>query len=329
MKPSGSKPATPKVEALERALAMQKKAREQAESLLEDKSRELYYKNTSLRDALEKLNEKQAQLLTNEKLATVGQLGASLAHELNNPNAYIQNNIVVLEEYINQLATGLESALSLLVQAQGAIDHSENRQAITEGIAEIRQNSDLDYIKRDLTSLMRESLDGTKRINNIANGLRFFANPDLSKKRALDVSECVHNARQLIRSNDQLVNLNFETEKLELIQGMPLLLSQAIANLIQNAIEASTTDPTVIIKAYRETDTILIEVIDRGKGIIEENMAKAFKAFYSTKPGHNGLGLGMAKQIVEQHDGNLSLQNLNHHGLCARIAVPFKPIIGK
>lgn len=329
MKYEGSKSETRKIKDLERALCMQKKAREQAESLLEEKSRELYYKNASLRDALEKLNEKQAQLLTHEKLATVGQLGASLAHELNNPNAYIQNNIVVLEEYINQLATGLESAFGLLLQAQDALGNGEKQQAITKGIEEIRKNSDLDYIKRDLTGLMRESLDGTRRINNIANGLRFFANPDLSKKRALDVSECVHNARQLIRSNDPLVALNFEAEKLELIQGMPLLLSQAVANLIQNAIETSATDPTINIKAYRNANTILIEVIDHGEGIAENNMAKVFNAFYSTKPGHNGLGLSMAKQIVEQHEGNLTLHNLDTHGLCARISIPFKPIIGK
>lgn len=310
------------LEQLQRAYELQKKAREEADHLLEEKSRELYFKNESLREALDKLSQQQAQLVTQEKLASVGQLGASLAHELNNPNAFIQNNLVTLEDYIQKLSHGLDATLAIAKDLAAQLPASSDTAETLARLADIKTEAEIDYIKEDLPALMRESLQGTKRITSIANGLRYFANPDVSTRKSLDVNQCIRHAQALVHNKDKLAHIDFELDDIPSTQGMPLLLSQAIANLIQNAIEAQKNQPKVHIRSYQNGEFIYIDIEDQGPGIDAATLKHLFEPFYTTKTGQNGLGLGITQHIVQQHDGSIQIGSDCHQGTRVVIKLP-------
>lgn len=312
---------------LKRAWDIQKRARKQAENLLEEKSLELYLKNQSLKEAFEQLNvqhqrlneqhqelnqknallsQQQSQLVTQEKLAAVGQLGASLAHELNNPNAFINSNLHTLDGYLKQVTNALEQSFALLEQTQLSPEASER-------LANIRSYAELDYIAQDREALVKESLQGCQRITQIANSLRYFANPEPARRRVLDVNECIKQAQTLVHHLDQLAHINYQLADLPTINGLPMLLSQAIACLIQNALEAQPQQPIVDISSALAQEHIVISIRDYGPGLDDDQLAKVFQPFYSTKTERNGLGLSIAQDIVQQHGGQLRLQSFSNN----------------
>jgi len=310
-----------------RAFEMQKKAREQAEKLLEEKSRELYLKNQSLERALEKLGQQQMQLVAQEKLASIGQLGAGLAHELNNPNAFIQNNLVTLNEYILQLISGMDQSFEIMNEFKEATTQRDQHIQIETKIDHIRQQSDLDFIRNDLTSIIDESLNGSKRITNIANGLRCFANPDVSTRKIFDVNECIRQTLQLMPFDQQqpeAIDIRFELEPLPQTTGIPILLSQALANIIQNSMESEPTSKQITIHSKQVDDTILITIQDDGTGISKNNISNVFQPFFTNKPAHNGLGLGIAQSIITQHQGSIHIDSTEGKGTVVTIKLPLK-----
>lgn len=312
---------------LKRAWDIQKRARKQAEHLLEEKSLELYLKNQSLKEAFEQLNvqhqrlneqhqelnqknallqQQQSQLVTQEKLAAVGQLGASLAHELNNPNAFIHSNLHTLDGYLKQVTQALKQSFALLEQ-------TELKPEAQRHFANIRANAELDYIQQDREALVQESLQGCQRITQIANSLRYFANPEPARRRVLDVNECIKQAQTLVHHLDQLAQIHYQLADIPTINGLPMLLSQAIACLIQNALEAQAEQPVVDISTAIAQAHIVISIRDYGPGIDNAQLSQVFQPFYSSKTGRNGLGLSIAQDIVQQHGGHLSLQSCNAH----------------
>lgn len=309
-------------EQLQRAYELQKKAREKADQLLEEKSRELYLRNQSLSQTLEQLHAQQAKLVMQEKLASVGQVGASLAHELNNPNAFIQNNLIALKSYTAQLAEGLNDALSLLSQTAHSLDDVQAKTQLIEATKALREKSDLDYIEQDVPALVDESLQGTQRISNIANSLRYFANPDQHTAKPIDLNECVENALSLVHKRDKLAQIHLDLSSVDRITGQPLLLSQAIANLIQNAVETNCDRPEVSISTHQDEGSIQIDIVDQGPGVDQNTVSELFKPFYTTKNGQNGLGLGIAKQIIEQHQGSMSITSSVAQGTRVTIKLP-------
>lgn len=306
-----------------RAYEIQKKAREIAERRLEDKSRELYVKNKSLEQALEALNKQQEQLIAQEKLASIGQLAAGLAHELNNPNAFIQNNLITLKEYVEQLLVGIDSSLNIIKTIE---DHSRDA-PLKVDLANKRQTisttAEVDFIKSDLPNIFDESMKGTKRIENIANSLRYFANPDLSSMKSFDVNESIRQAKQLISGQHlQAVEINLELSDLPNITGVPLLLSQAIANILLNGAEAEPKSGSVKVTSTLENDHVVLQIKDDGKGISSTRLANIFHPFVSGENTKNGLGLSIAQNIISQHNGRISIESQEGQGTIVTIELP-------
>lgn len=305
-----------------RAYEMQKKARERAERKLEDKSRELFLKNRSLESALDKLVQQQSQLVAQEKLASVGQLGAGLAHELNNPNSFIQNNIQTLNEYVIQLLKGLDTALDFITSLQSDLPGSGRKREIDQSITQIRKQSEIDFIKDDLPSIIDESLKGTKRISGIANSLRYFANPDLSTRKPLNINECIQQAMQLIPNQLQNVDIRFSPSPLPETLGLPILICQALVNIILNAIESKPKSGVIEVKARADKHHLIISIADDGIGIEQEHLDKVLQPFFTTYNDHNGLGLGIANSIVLQHQGTLEVDSARDQGTTISITLP-------
>ena len=307
---------------LQKALDRERKSRKHAERLLEEKSRELFRKNVSLEKALEKLVHQQSQLIAQEKLASVGQLGAGLAHELNNPNAFIQNNIQTLNEYVVQLSDGLETSLMLTKSLQNEITDPHLNLKIEQDIEQIRLQSDIDFIKGDLPSIIDESLKGTKRITGIANGLRYFANPDLSTRKPLSINECIQQAMLLIPSQHQHVSIHFTPQPLPETSGLPVLISQALVNIMLNAIESRPKSNAIKITASADEEKLMVCIEDDGIGIKQENLDKVIHPFFTTYNDHNGLGLGIANSIILQHQGTLDITSTLNEGSTVNISLP-------
>jgi signal transduction histidine kinase len=313
------------LEDYQRAYEMQKKAREHAEKLLEDKSRELYLKNQSLEQALDKLSHQQTQLVSQEKLASIGQLGAGLAHELNNPNAFIQNNLITLNEYVQLLISGMDDALNLMDELKRDIKPPDKQTNVEYKISQIKHKADLDFIRNDRQAIIEESLNGSKRIKNIANGLLYFANPDISTRKTIDVNKCIRQSLQLLPiEQDQLkpIDIVLELGELPEVTGTPILISQAIANVIQNAVESAPKSLQVFIRSSCVKDAILITVQDDGEGISQDNLTKVFQPFFTQKLKHNGLGLGISQSIITQHQGTIHINSSKDHDTVVTIKLP-------
>jgi len=306
-----------------RAYEMQKQAREQAEQLLEQKSRELFLKNQSLEQAFEKLHMQQAQFIIQEKLASIGQLGAGLAHELNNPNAFIHNNIVTLNEYLHQIINGMDQYLELIQELRQSLTHQEKDKEIEKKISDIKFLSDVDYIRNDLPAIIEETLNGSIRIKNIANSLRCFTNSDISTQKTVDINECIRKISQQIPTEQkQEVEINFALNSLPEANGTPILLSQAFTNIIVNAIESRPKSKNILVSTGCREGVIHITVKDDGIGIEKENIEKVFQPFYTDKESHNGLGLGISQSIISQHQGTINLSSIKDNGTVVTIKLP-------
>ncbi len=285
----------------QRAYEIQKKARQHAEQLLESKSLELYEKNQSLQRAYDQLKEQSDQIISQEKLAAIGQLAAGLAHEINNPNAFVQSNLGTLKEYIEEFQAYMES-------------HHDG---------EIHKDDELKESLTDALDLISESQDGTKRIQNTVAGMRYFAEPNVTAKIDFDLNECLGKAINLVKSERiKACDIEFDESKLPVVRGVPILLIQALANLIRNAVEASSENGKISISTTVEGDTIKILLTDRGTGIEPENLNKVFEPFYSSKLSANGMGLPIALSIIMQQKGKLKLHSNPNTGTRALITLP-------
>lgn len=308
-----------------RAYEMQKKAREIAEKRLEDKSRELYSKNKSLEEALEKLSKQQEKLIAQEKLASVGELAAGLAHELNNPNAFIQNNLVTLKEYFEQLIEGLEDGLSTLSEIGDLSKEDENKKNIQSQITTIRKRSEIDFIKEDIPTLFAESLDGSARIESIANSLRYFATPDISSQKQTDVNECIKQAKQLLFIQcSQHLQIKTKLGAIPNISGIPLLLTQSISGILANALDSKPKSGQVFISTQATDKHIIIIIEDDGVGISKDRLKSLLDPLISPTPSKIGLGLNIAHNIIQQHHGKLSINSKEGKGTIVTIELPLR-----
>lgn len=312
------------------AYERQKKARERAENLLENISRELYDSNNALKETYEKLKNQKSQLLHQEKLASIGQLSAGIAHEINNPAGYVKSNLTSLQQYSSDLLQLMSayqkmSAVipSLLIKSTS--DEQQNIQQQIDSIAEMESRIDLEYLLEDIPNLIEESIDGTKRITKIVDGLRVFSRIDSDEKEELDVNECIKNTIKLVQNEIKYkAELTQDLQEIPIIMGFPGGLSQVILNMLVNASHAIDTFGEILIQTKIVNDTILLLIKDNGKGIEQETLGKIFDPFYTTKDVGvgTGLGLSISAGIIKQHGGDIDVTSEVGKGTCFTIILP-------
>lgn len=301
------------LEDYKRALDTQTRARKIAEAQLEEKSRELYVKNTSLREALRKLQQQQQQLIVQEKQASIGQLSAGLAHEINNPNAFVQSNLESLENYTESITQAITMMLS-------DIDKTDCAR-----VKSLKDQFDLDYILDDAGALIRESIQGTQRIQRIVSSLRYFTNPDTKNRKQFDVDACVRHTVELLGLEADLdIEVDESYGKVGDYKGMPTLLSLALGNLLKNAAQSNPKSEKISINTSRNEKELCISISDDGEGIPSDSVQRIFDPFFTTKEAHNGLGLTTSWAIVHQHDGMIDIDSKMGVGtkVCIRLPLP-------
>ncbi len=314
-------------EAYKAAYERQKVARERAENLLEDRSRELYESNTALKTAYEKLKNQKSQLLHQEKLASIGQLSAGIAHEINNPAGFVKSNLSSLQNYMADILKLLESYSSLTNALSNDVSAPLPQVIISvlDRVREEEESADIDFLVEDIPNLIGESLDGTNRITKIVNGLKVFSRIDSDEKEPFDVNECIENTIKLVQNEIKYkAELTQDLNELPKTMGYPGGLSQVVLNMLVNASHAIEDFGEINVKTFCADDWIVIQIRDNGSGMPQETIDKIFDPFYTTKEVGvgTGLGLSISAGIIKQHDGNIDVDSTLGEGTCFTLQIP-------
>lgn len=268
----------------------------------------------------EKLQETQLQLVQSERLASIGQLAAGVAHEINNPVGFINNNMEILGQYVADYSTIIE-----MVDKLKSTESAESTKTIIEEIATFEKKVNLDYIKGDINNLLRHTQKGIERIRKIVMDLRTFSRADTDISDAVKIEEVIDSILSIV---DNELKYKAELKKTygdtPLIKGSPQLLGQVFINLMVNAVQAMEKKGKIEIKTYGEGEFVCVEVSDDGKGIDEKNLKKIFDPFFTTKPIGQGTGLGLSVsyEIIKKHQGDIKVRSKIGEGTTFVVMLP-------
>lgn len=266
-----------------------------------------------LQNALDQLQRTQIQLVQNEKMASLGQLVAGIAHEINNPVSFIYSNIDPLTNYINDLL----QLLHLYRQ-----EYPQNNPIIEEGIAAV----ELDFLIEDIPKLLESMKSGADRIRKIVLSLRNFSRLDEAAKKQVDIHEGLESTLLILQSQLKDIQLIKKFGQLPLVECYSAQINQVFMNILTNAIDAlqqkylpgkemsaqnllcEHTIPQIVIETEQIHESVRISIADNGSGIPENIQNRIFDPFFTTKPVGSGTGLGLSVSyqiVVEKHQGNL------------------------
>ncbi|MBF0532056.1 MAG: HAMP domain-containing protein [Candidatus Omnitrophica bacterium] len=263
------------------------------------------------------------QLLQAEKMASVGQLAAGVAHEINNPIGFIRSNLYSLNQYIAKIRRMLDKYCAVEKQLTGLADPAAARAAAE--LAELKTALDLDYIIADLEKLIAETEEGAERVKKIVSSLMAFSRPDAEKSSRVDIHNLIDEALNMVRNEFQhKLNVRKEYGVLEPLQCYPQQLVQVFVNLFINAAQATSGSGTLTIKTYREENFCCVAVEDTGYGIPAENLPRIFDPFFTTKEVGVGTGLGLSivYRIMENHKGNVGVKSEVGKGTVFTLRIP-------
>lgn len=303
---------TAELAALNRDLRQDVQSRETAERELRQRNAELQALNASLTTVKE-------HLMQSEKLASIGQLAAGVAHEINNPIGYIFSNFGTLEKYLGSLFDML-SAYEKAETALGASTASAALKAKREAI-------ELDFLKEDIPVLMRESKEGIVRVRKIVQDLKDFSHVDVNPQwQFANLNQGIESTLNVINNEIKYkADLSKELAELPPLQCIPSQLNQVVMNLVVNAAQAIGSERgRITVRSGVDGGQVWFEVSDNGSGIAAEILPRIFDPFFTTKPVGKGTGLGLSLSygIVQKHHGSMSVQSQIGKGSSFRVTLP-------
>ena len=250
---------------------------------------------------LDDLRATHARLLQQEKMASIGQLAAGVAHEINNPMGFIISNLGTLEKYTARIRDYL-AAVDKAVAATG------NEEAAA-ALAEERRRLKIDFVLTDLADLIHESLDGAQRVTGIVKNLKSFSHVDDMALVRADLRECLDSTLNIVWNELKYkTKVVKEYEEVPPLECYPQQLNQVFMNLLVNAGQSIDQDGTITIRLQEENDWVVVEVSDTGSGIPPEIQARIFEPFFTTKEVGKGTGLGLSIAydiVTKKHGGEL------------------------
>ena len=279
----------------------------------------------AIRDLTERVR-LQGRVVQAEKLASIGLLSAGVAHEINNPLAYVSNNLAVLERDLR----GLALVLAAYEEARPILETAYPE--LAERIARLALEHDLAYIQENLGPILKSTRQGVKRVSNIVQNLREFARLDQAAVDRLDLNAAISRCLELIRGR-------LERHHIDVVQNLgeippivcaPGQINQVILNLLlnaQQAIEETKRDRGRIeIGTQANRREVILEITDDGCGIPQEIHSRIFDAFFTTKPVGEGTGLGLSIShcIVSDHGGRIELESTPGQGSRFRVVLPIE-----
>ncbi|MBG1268426.1 trifunctional serine/threonine-protein kinase/ATP-binding protein/sensor histidine kinase [Nostoc sp. WHI] len=288
------------------------------ERKVEQRTQELHNKNQQLSHTLQELQQTQTQLIQAEKMSSLGQMVAGIAHEINNPVNFISGNMNHLKNYFQDLLDSIS-----LYQQQYPQPTSE--------IQAYLQDRDLDYVIKDIPNLLDSIQQGSQRIQHIVLSLRNFARLDEADIKAVNIHEGIENTLLILQHRLSKIQIIKDYNDLPQVSCHAKQINQVILNILNNAIdalnEAQITTPTITIRTKLSnslTKSVSIHIADNGTGISEEIQKRVFDPFFTTKAVGKGTGLGLAVaySIMSTHGGQINLVSKLGQGTEFEIILP-------
>ena len=278
---------------------------------------ELSRKNLRLNEALAALKRTQAQVLHQEKMASIGQLAAGVAHEINNPIGFISSNLSTLGKYLSRI----EAFLAVQSQCIAAGAPPEQVESVRQQQAGLK----IDYILKDLEDLVRESMEGAERVQSIVADLKGFSRRDESEYKQADLNECLRSAINIAWSEIKYkAILKKELGEIPTTRCYPQQMNQVFMNLLVNAAHAIEDRGIITVRSREEDGYVCFSVTDTGRGIPEENLNRIFEPFFTTKEVGKGTGLGLSitYDIVKKHNGEITVRSEPGKGTEFTVRIP-------
>jgi PAS domain S-box-containing protein len=276
---------------------------------------QLHRRQQELAQAHDTLKQSQAQILQQEKMASVGQLAAGVAHEINNPMGFISSNLSSLAKYLERLTEFIR-----------ALEENLLHNPPNEELAALRKKLKIDYILEDAGHLVEESLDGASRVKKIVQGLKNFSRIDQAERLAADINECLDTTLNIIW-NELKYKCEVKKEYGELPPTVcnPQQLNQMFMNLLVNAAQAIETKGEIGIKTWADQDFIYTRISDTGSGIPQDKIKRIFEPFYTSKEVGKGTGLGLSivyDIVVKNHHGDIQVESEVGKGTAFTVKIP-------
>lgn len=279
------------------------------EQFLADR-RQLAAVNTALEEErahqdelIKELAEAHTQLLQSEKMASIGQLAAGVAHEINNPVGFVNSNLGTLKDYMDDLL----SLIAAYEDSEEKIDPDTHAQ-----LKELKERLDIAYLKEDVRPLLDESLDGLERVRRIVQDLKEFSHVDDSGRQWTNLEQGLDSTLNVVWNEIKYkAKVNKQYAGVPEVECIPSQINQVFMNLLMNAAQSIDTQGHITIHTGYNDDSVWVEVEDNGKGISPEHLGRIFEPFFTTKPVGKGTGLGLSISygIVEKHGGTLTAKS--------------------
>ena len=269
----------------------------------------------------EQLSMAQAQLLQSEKLASIGQLAAGVAHEINNPISFVFSNFGTLQTYVASLLRVLaryEAAEPLIADAD-----------VARGIADLREQVDLAFLQEDILALMAESRDGIERVRKIVQDLKDFSRVDAHQQwQWADLHQGIDSTLNIVNNEVKYkADVVKEYGTIPEVECLPSQINQVIMNIVVNGAQAiEGRRGRITIRTGASGGNVWIEIADNGCGIPQAIQSRIFDPFFTTKPIGTGTGLGLSLSygIIQKHRGRIDMQSEEGVGTTFRIELPIR-----
>jgi two-component system, NtrC family, sensor kinase len=291
------------------------------EDAVAERTREISNSHQALQAEMAERKHLEGQLVQSEKLASIGQLAAGVAHEINNPIGYIFSNFGTLEDYLGKLF----EMLAAYEAAEGNVGPPE----AAARLRRLREEVELEFLKEDIPVLMRESRQGIVRVRQIVQDLKDFSRVDSSQDfQPADLHHGIDSTLNVVANEVKYkADVVKEYGVLPDVVCLPSQINQVVMNLVVNAAQAmGETRGRIVIRTGVAADheTVWLEVADTGSGIPPDTLKRIFEPFFTTKPVGKGTGLGLSLSygIVQKHHGRIDVDSVPGQGTTFRVTLP-------